>query len=66
MTTLFDIGDEIQLTMRGTVHSFSVSDKGDCYIIYLKNSKEQDIPVYLDSDSLIVSKAKKVEKKDEV
>lgn len=66
MTTLFDIGDEIQLTMRGTVHSFSVSDKGDCYIVYLKNSKDQDVPVYLDSDSLIVSNAKKVNEKNEV
>ena len=66
MTTLFDIGDEIQLTMRGTVRSFSMSNNGDCYIIYLKNSKELDVPVYLDSNSLILSNAKKVEKKDEV
>lgn len=63
MTTLFDINDEIELTMRGTVHSFSISNNGDCYVIYLKNDKE-DIPVYLDSDSLVLSNAKKVGEKE--
>jgi hypothetical protein len=63
MTTLFDINDEIELTMRGTVHSFSISNNGDCYVIYLKSDKE-DIPVYLDSDSLVLSNAKKVGEKE--
>ena len=63
MTTLFDINDEIELTMRGTVHSFSISNNGDCYVIYLKSNKE-DIPVYLDSNSLILSNAKKVNEKE--
>lgn len=63
MTTLFDINDEIELTMHGTVRSFSVSNNGDCYVIYLKNDKE-DIPVYLDSNSLILSNAKKVNEKE--
>ena len=63
MTTLFDINDEIELTMRGTVHSFSISNSGDCYVIYLKSDKE-DVPVYLDSDSLVLSNAKKVGEKE--
>ena len=63
MTTLFDINDEIELTMRGTVHSFSISNNGDCYVIYLKSDKE-DVPVYLDSDSLVLSNAKKVGEKE--
>jgi hypothetical protein len=63
MTTLFDINDEIELTMRGTVHSFSISNSGDCYVIYLKSDKE-DIPVYLNSDSLVLSNAKKVGEKE--
>jgi hypothetical protein len=63
MTTLFDINDEIELTMRGTVHSFSISNSGDCYVIYLKSDKE-DIPVYLNSDSLVLSNAKKVCEKE--
>ena len=63
MTTLFDINDEIELTMRGTVHSFSIGNNGDCYVIYLKSNKEE-IPVYLDSNSLILSNAKKVNEKE--
>ena len=63
MTTLFDINDEIELTMHGTVHSFSASNNGDCYVIYLKSDKG-DIPVYLDSSSLILSNAKKVNEKE--
>ena len=63
MTTLFDINDEIELTMRGTVHSFSINNNGDCYVIYLKSDKE-DVPVYLDSDSLVLSNAKKVGEKE--
>ena len=63
MTTLFDINDEIELTMHGTVHSFSISNNGDCYVIYLKSDKG-DVPVYLGSDSLILSNAKKVDEKE--
>lgn len=63
MTTLFDINDEIELTMRGTVHTITISNNGDCYVIYLKHDKG-DIPVYLDSDSLALSNAKKVNEKE--
>lgn len=33
MTTLFDIGDTIELTMRGTIHEYSKGQNGDCYTI---------------------------------
>lgn len=62
MTTLFDIGDTIELTMRGKVKSFSASKDGDCYVITLNynNDSYQELNVYLDSDILNECKAKKV------
>lgn len=61
MTTLFDIGDEIELTMRGKVKSFSINNSGDCYIISLKDKDNKEITcVYLDSQALAMGKAKKV------
>ena len=59
MTTLFDIGDTVKLTLTGTVKSFSASKDGDCYVISVKNG-ENDIPVYLDSRSLILSGATRI------
>lgn len=64
MTTLFDINDKIELTMRGTVHSFSISNNGDCYVIYLKDNKGENVSVYLDSDALILGNARKVNEKE--
>ena len=62
MTTLFDIGDTIELTMRGKVKSFSASKDGDCYVITLKHYDNlyNDLSVYLDSETLKECKAKKV------
>ena len=61
MTTLFDIDDEIELTMRGKVKSFSISNSGDCYTIYLRDKDNKEITcVYLDSQALIMGKARKV------
>lgn len=60
MTTLFDIGDEIELTMRGKVKSFSISNSGDCYVISLKDKNNQELCIYLDSQALVMSKARKV------
>ena len=64
MTTLFDIGDEIELTMRGKVKSISFSENGDCYVVTLKDPKNEtkDTPVYLDTNSLILSNAHKIPK----
>ena len=62
MTTLFDIGDTIELTMRGKVKSFSASKDGDCYVIELNYNDNlyHDLNVYLDSQILTECKAKKV------
>lgn len=63
MTTLFDIGDTIELTMRGRVREYSKNLNGDCYVIELMDQDRKEDPnlrVYLDTESLIVSNAKKV------
>ena len=36
MTTLFDIGDEIELTVKAKVDEFTASKNGDCYIVTIK------------------------------
>ena len=58
MTTLFDIGDEIKVTLQGKVKEYSVSENGDCYVIELTNVKPERTMVYLDTATLI--RAKKV------
>ena len=66
MTTLFDVGDTIELTIKGTVHEYSKGQNGDCYVIELMDQDHNKYPnlrVYLDTESLITSNAKKVEKK---
>lgn len=62
MTTLFDIGDNIELTMQGKVKSFSASKDGDCYVILIKcnNHSNEEVSVYLDSNILKECKAKKI------
>ena len=56
MRTLYDIGDEIEIRMRGVVKEYSVSENGDCYIIMLKNTSSdttnRDVRIYLSSDDL--------------
>lgn len=58
MNTLFDIGDTIEFTMRGKVREYTKTYNGDCYTIVL--SDQHDLRVYVDTESLIVSNAKKV------
>ena len=61
MTTLFNIGDEIKLTVQGTLRSFSMDKTGDCYVIDLKNAKGKEFTsIYLDSKALLASNAKKI------
>lgn len=60
MTTLFDVGDTIELTIRGTVHEYSKGQNGDCYTIQLLDNQSCGPRVYLDTESLIISNAKKV------
>ena len=59
MTTLFDIGDIIEMNMVGRVKSYSTDRKDDdCYVVNLKDkSGEYNLPVYLDTKSLIASDA---------
>jgi len=50
MITLFNIGDEIEVTLRGIVKEYSASESGDCYTILLPEQK--NTRVYLNSLSL--------------
>ena len=56
MKTLYDIGDEIEIRMRGVIKEYSASENGDCYIIMLKNmssdTTNRDVRIYLSSDDL--------------
>lgn len=62
MTTLFDIGDKIKLTLTGTVRSISIAENNDdCYVIDLYTPTDAQITrVYLDSKALLAGNAKKV------
>ena len=56
MKTLYDIGDEIEIRMRGVIKEYSASESGDCYIIMLKNTSSdttnRDVRIYLSSNDL--------------
>lgn len=67
MTTLFDIGEEIELTLTGTITSYSKTKNGDCYVVVVKDKHNKDLPVYLDTESLIAANAHiKIEKPEGV
>lgn len=54
MKTLFDIGDEIEVNLKGIVKEFSLSESGDCYIIELTDLLSHRLDrVYLSSSMLI-------------
>lgn len=53
MTTLFDIGDKISVTLTGKVIGFSIHENsGDCYTIETYDSKGQPLRVYLSGKDL--------------
>lgn len=52
MTTLFDIGDEIKVTLKGKIKEYTISENGDCYIIDLTDVKPNGTRIYLDSVAL--------------
>lgn len=56
MKTLYDIGDEIEIRMRGVIKEYSASEIGNCYIIMLKSTSSdttnRDVRIYLGSDDL--------------
>lgn len=65
MQTLFDVGDEIEVTVRGKVKNISVSDQGDCYVVSvdanLMNEQQKrscECHLYFDSQSLTALGAK--------
>ena len=71
MTTLFDIGDEIELTVKAKVDEFTASKNGDCYVLVLKQDQRKDATnrgmrdqcaIYLDSDALNLCNAKLIPK----
>lgn len=54
MITLYDIGDEIEITLKGKIKQYTVSENGDCYTIELNNNGgiNDGIKVYLDTPAL--------------
>lgn len=73
MTTLFDIGDEIEMTVKGKIRSYSCEKKegilDDCFVIEMepgasKGSYSGDFRLYMSTDMLMAAEAKKVEKEE--
>lgn len=52
MTTLYDIGDKIKVTLDGKVIGYSASNSGDCYTIELIDPKHKGNRVYLSGEEL--------------
>lgn len=59
MTTLFDVGDKITFQITGKVISYSCERTGDCYCVEVSDSRYKDLRVYVDTQTLIASKARK-------
>lgn len=67
MTTLYDIGDVIEVSLKGRIKEFSLSEHGDCYVVELTDLKERSDRVYLDSNMLVSNSKliKRANKKEE-
>ena len=52
MTTLYDIGDNIKITLDGKVIGYSASKDGDSYTIELTDPAQRGNRVYLSSEQL--------------
>lgn len=52
MTTLYDIGDNIKITLDGKVIGYSASKDGDSYTIELTGPMQGGNRVYLSSEQL--------------
>ena len=61
MQTVFDIGDEIEFTIRAKVKRYSIEKSGDCYVVELTNIKG-DNSIYVDTNILKACHAHKIEK----
>lgn len=63
MQTMFDIGDEIEFTVRAKVKEYSISENGDCYTVELSNKLAGVAPnLYMDTQMLKACHARKIEK----
>lgn len=65
MTTIFNVGDEIKMTLRGRIIEYTASLNGDCYVVELRardtNGHKNDwLRVYLDTESLLLGNAERV------
>ena len=67
MTTLFDPGDEIEVTIRGKVRSFSIERNGDCYVVVTdEKGPGKGTALYFDGETLKGAKLiRKAEKNNE-
>lgn len=52
MKTLYDIGDEIRITLDGKIIEYSATESGDCYTIKLSDPKQKGNRIYLSSEEL--------------
>lgn len=64
MQALFDIGDIIEMNMKGKIRSYSADKDGDCYTIILESEKDDGLShntiIYMETDELIKAKARKI------
>ena len=61
MQTMFNIGDEIEFTVRAKVKSYSISENGDCYTVELsdKLTSLNNAVLYVDTNMLKACRASK-------
>lgn len=63
MQTMFDIGEEIEFTVRAKVKSYSISENGDCYTVELSDKLAGVAGnLYIDTNILKTCHARKIEK----
>lgn len=63
MQTMFDIGDEIEFTVRAKVKRYDISKDGDCYCVELCDKLAGEGAVlYIDTNMLKACHARKIEK----
>lgn len=63
MQTILDVGDKIEVTLKGKVIGYTVDRYGkDCYTIQIEDPKRNDIWVYLSTDDLLASGVKRVDR----
>lgn len=61
MTTLYDIGDGIKITLEGTIIEYTASKEGDYYVIDIGDPDQKGNRIYLSSEELRGNSCKKEE-----